>query len=244
MHQHRPPGTSPGGRFTCVTLRGPMTRPDSADRTPSMEPWALAAFLGATVLGWCPLAGLGAVVAGGVAIQRIARSDGRRRGTGLAIAGMAIATAILLAEGWLLGRLQDQVADSMDEQANASIGGLLGDGAPPTWDVAVACADADVHAFRTSLTEAIGALKSVSITRREATGVSAPVVTTAFNAVGERATAFGVARFSVQPATFPPVLATNIYRKTDAGWRMLAHHASPIMQNQPSTPGETGNTRH
>lgn len=43
---------------------------------------------------------------------------------------------------------------------------------------------------------------------------------------------------------FPPVLATNIYRKTDAGWRMLAHHASPIMQAQPPTPAETGNTRH
>ncbi|MFM9146417.1 MAG: hypothetical protein ACKORL_13945, partial [Phycisphaerales bacterium] len=63
-----------------------------------MEPWALASFLGAIVLGWCPLTGLAAVVAGGVALQRIARSEGRRRGTGLAIAGLAIATAILLGE--------------------------------------------------------------------------------------------------------------------------------------------------
>lgn len=43
---------------------------------------------------------------------------------------------------------------------------------------------------------------------------------------------------------FPPVLATNIYRKTDAGWRMLAHHASPIMQAQAPAPQSPGNTRH
>jgi ketosteroid isomerase-like protein len=25
----------------------------------------------------------------------------------------------------------------------------------------------------------------------------------------------------------PPVVATNIYRQTPAGWRMILHHASP-----------------
>ncbi|WP_448506887.1 YybH family protein [Immundisolibacter sp.] len=25
----------------------------------------------------------------------------------------------------------------------------------------------------------------------------------------------------------PPVVATNVYRRTDAGWRMILHHASP-----------------
>jgi hypothetical protein len=197
-----------------------MTRPNAADRTASMEPWALASFLGAIVLGWCPLTGLAAVVAGGVALQRIARSEGRRRGTALAVAGMAIATVILLAEGWLLGRLQDEVAASMDEQANASINGVLGTGAPPAWDATVRCTDADVRAFRASFAEAVGALKSVSITRREATGVSAPVVTTAFNAVGERATAFGVARFAVQPATFPPELSIRSL-EVEVGGRRL-----------------------
>jgi hypothetical protein len=198
-----------------------MNRPHAGPRTPTMEPWALASFLGALVLGWCPLTGLAAVVAGGVALQRIARSEGRRRGTGLAIAGMAIATVILLAEGWLLGRLQDEVAVSMDEQASASINGVLGTGAPPAWDAAAGCSDADVRAFRASFAEAVGALKSVSITRREAAGVSAPVVTTAFNAVGERATAFGVARFAVQPATFPPELSIRSL-EVEVGGRRLS----------------------
>jgi ketosteroid isomerase-like protein len=26
----------------------------------------------------------------------------------------------------------------------------------------------------------------------------------------------------------PPILATNVYRKEDAGWRMVLHHASPL----------------
>lgn len=27
----------------------------------------------------------------------------------------------------------------------------------------------------------------------------------------------------------PPILATNVYRKTDSGWRMCVHHASPAV---------------
>jgi hypothetical protein len=186
-----------------------------------MEPWALASFLGAIVLGWCPLTGIAAVVAGGVALQRIARSEGRRRGTGLAVAGMVIATVILLAEGWMLGRLQDEVAASMEEQAGTSIRAALGGGEFPSWDPAVPCPEEERQAFRAALAEATGPLKSVSITRREATGISAPVVTTAFNAVGDRATAFGVARFSVQPASFPPVLTIRSL-EVEVGGRRLA----------------------
>ena len=212
-----------------------MTRPSTGDRTPSMEPLALASFLGAIVLGWCPLTALAAVVAGGVALQRIARSEGRRRGTGLAIAGMAIATVILLAEGWMLGRLQDEVAASMDEQANASIQGVLGEGMAPAWEAGVECTEADVRAFRQSFAEAVGALKSVSITRREAAGVSAPVVTTAFNAVGERATAFGVARFSVQPATFPPELSIRSL-EVEVGGRRLSLPAADVRTTAPTSP--------
>ena len=43
---------------------------------------------------------------------------------------------------------------------------------------------------------------------------------------------------------FPPVLATNIYRKTQIGWRMLGHHASPIMQPRATPPATPGDTRH
>jgi hypothetical protein len=202
-----------------------------------MEPWALASLLGAIVLGWCPLTAIAAVVTGAVALQRIARSDGRRRGTGLAIAGIAIATVTLLAEGWLLGRLQDEVAASMDEQANGAIRGVLGEGPPPGWDTVVTCTEAEVRAFRRSFAESVGALRSVSITRREATGISSPVVTTAFNAVGDRATAFGVARFAVQPATFPPVLSIRSL-EVEVGERRLALPASGDGASAPRDPPE------
>lgn len=205
-----------------------------------MEPWALASFLGAIVLGWCPLTGIAAVVAGGVALQRIARSGGRRRGAGMAVAGMCIATGILVAEAWLLGRLQDEVATSMDEQAIAAVRGVLGDADLPAWDGEPACTPADAQAFRAAFAEAVGALKSVSITRRDASGISAPVVTTAFNAVGAKATAFGVARFSVQPATFPPVLSMRSL-EIEVGERRLSlpppdgvRAAPPASQQGPS----------
>lgn len=31
-----------------------------------------------------------------------------------------------------------------------------------------------------------------------------------------------------ETAPRPPILATNVYRRDDAGWRMWLHHASPI----------------
>ncbi len=31
-----------------------------------------------------------------------------------------------------------------------------------------------------------------------------------------------------ESASRPPILATNAYRKTSAGWRMVLHHASPL----------------
>ncbi|MFM8784168.1 MAG: hypothetical protein ACKOFI_03235, partial [Phycisphaerales bacterium] len=120
----------------------------------------------------------------------------------------------------LLGRLQDEVAVSMEEQANASISAVLGDDAPPAWDAEATCTDAELRAFRASFAEAVGALRSLSITKREAEGVTAPVVTTAFNAVGERATAFGVARFTVEPATFPPELSIRSL-EVEVGGRRL-----------------------
>lgn len=32
----------------------------------------------------------------------------------------------------------------------------------------------------------------------------------------------------------PPVIATNVYRLTDSGWRMVMHHASPTRASKPS----------
>ncbi len=34
-------------------------------------------------------------------------------------------------------------------------------------------------------------------------------------------------RIGDSDTTHPPVVATNVYRRTEAGWRMLLHHASP-----------------
>jgi len=36
----------------------------------------------------------------------------------------------------------------------------------------------------------------------------------------------------------PPILATNIYRKTGAGWRMIEHHASPSVINTSHSAGQ------
>jgi ketosteroid isomerase-like protein len=33
----------------------------------------------------------------------------------------------------------------------------------------------------------------------------------------------------------PPVIATNVYRLTDGGWRMVLHHASPTRAPKPAT---------
>jgi len=126
----------------------------------------------------------------------------------------------------------------MDEQANAAIEGVLGSGTPPAWDAAAGCTDDELQAFRAAFAGAIGGLKSVSITKREAAGVSAPVVTTAFNAVGERATAFGVARFTVQPATFPPALSIRSL-EVEVGGRRLSLPAADDASPPPNPPGGT-----
>ncbi|NBP52335.1 MAG: hypothetical protein EBU70_14360, partial [Actinobacteria bacterium] len=75
-----------------------MPNPAPNGNSPRMEPLALASFLTALVLGWCPLAGLAAIVTGAVAIRRIIAQPRARTGTGLAAAGIGVATAILVAE--------------------------------------------------------------------------------------------------------------------------------------------------
>ena len=39
-----------------------------------------------------------------------------------------------------------------------------------------------------------------------------------------------------EPRPRPPVVATNVYLRTPAGWRMVAHHASPAAENPPPGP--------
>jgi uncharacterized protein (TIGR02246 family) len=41
------------------------------------------------------------------------------------------------------------------------------------------------------------------------------------------------------------VLATNVYVKTEEGWRMVVHHASPAVLDEPAAPaGEAPSTLH
>jgi SnoaL-like domain len=44
----------------------------------------------------------------------------------------------------------------------------------------------------------------------------------------------------------PPLLATNIYRRIEASWRMVLHHASPIGMTDPTTSDrrDSAATRH
>ena len=42
--------------------------------------------------------------------------------------------------------------------------------------------------------------------------------------------------FSVEDAPAVPVVATNVYLRTAAGWRMIVHHASPAPAQPPSAP--------
>lgn len=183
--------------------------PRTASTKPTLEPTALAALLVAIFLGWCPLTGLAAIVLGGVALHRIKQRPGLRTGSKLAIVAMIMATMIMLVEGVILGELQAQVQDSMEAQALASIEGVM---TPipeevPAWDArstepsAVELAD-----FAKAICAQMGAVKQVSITRRGATGLTEPVISTAFNATCERGTVFGNATFAVVPATLPPML--------------------------------------
>jgi len=45
------------------------------------------------------------------------------------------------------------------------------------------------------------------------------------------------AKPEAQPA---PIVATNVYLRTAAGWRMIVHHASPAPAQPQATPHESG----
>jgi ketosteroid isomerase-like protein len=62
----------------------------------------------------------------------------------------------------------------------------------------------------------------------------------AVHSVHENFTLEGAARRDVTPL---PVVATNVYLRTAAGWRMIVHHGSPApaqTQPQPPQPRDTG----
>lgn len=163
--------------------------PNTATDGRRLEPMALAAMLVAAVGGWCPLTALAAVILGAVALRRIGRAPGALRGRGLALGAMALATAIVVAEGWLLGAFQARTLAAMDDQAVAAIqAAVAGERAPEP------------------LARRAGPIRGVTITRREVKGLTEPTVSVAFNADGERATAFGVAEFGTVPGTLPPTL--------------------------------------
>src|ERR671938_573526 len=64
----------------------------------------------------------------------------------------------------------------------------------------------------------------------------------AVHSVHENFTLEGQARRDTPPL---PVVATNVYLRTAAGWRMIVHHASPApAQQQPAAPEPPPKTLH
>lgn len=218
-----PPGHAPGGvRWVDYPLP-PMNDPGRpAPAAPTLEPTALAAFLVALLLGWCPLTGLAAIALGITALLRIRERGGARTGRGLALGGIGIAAALLTGWGVLLDRLGTEVWDSMDTQAMAAIdAGLDRPGAGPVaWDAEGAPADDEAKAFASRLREALGPVREVAITNRAVEGLTARTVTVAFTATGERGVGFGSAAFTTDPRTVPPVLLLRRIEMDIAGKRI------------------------
>lgn len=184
----------------------------NADETRRLEPLALASMLVAAVGGWCPLTALAAVILGAIALRRIGRAPQALRGRGLALGGMALATVIVVAEGWWLGGFQERTLSAMDDQAVAAIhAAVAGEPVPEP------------------LARRAGAIRGVTITRREVKGLTEPTVSVAFNAEGERATAFGVAEFTTVPGTLPPTLVMRSLRGTvgDEAFEIVVAPAVP-----------------
>ncbi|RLS28187.1 MAG: DUF4190 domain-containing protein [Planctomycetota bacterium] len=195
--------------------------PNSPDR-PRLEPMALAAFLVALVLGWCPLTGLVAIVLAAIALRRIRRPGVARTGNGLAIAAMVIATGILFTEGWLLGELQTEVQESMEEQAVVSIEASMTvlPAVAAEWDERSTPPSENERAqFARQIAAKAGAVRQVTVTRRSVEGLTDPTVSTAFNASCERGTVFGNATFATVPATLPPKLVLRSIEVEFAGVR-------------------------
>lgn len=189
---------------------------------PTLEPTALAAFLVALLLGWCPLTGLAAIALGITALLRIRERGGARTGSGLALGGIAIAAALLVGWGVLLDRLGTEVWDSMDTQATTAIDAGLGraGAGSPRWEATGAPAEAVAQAFAARTLEALGEVRAVNITNRTVEGLTARTVTVAFTATGERGVGFGSATFTTDARTVPPVLLLRRLELDVGGTRM------------------------
>ena len=61
----------------------------------------------------------------------------------------------------------------------------------------------------------------------------------AVHSVHENFTLEGAARRDAPPL---PVVATNVYLRTAAGWRMIVHHASPAPAQSPQPPAQPRET--
>lgn len=59
-------------------------------------------------------------------------------------------------------------------------------------------------------------------------------------------TVFETISLPLQRQRFPPLLATNVYRKFNGAWRMVLHHASPVGASEaaPFEVSEPNATRH
>ena len=214
---------------------------DQTTRRPRLEPLALASLLTAIVLGWCPLTAVAAIVLGLVGLHRVRASEGARTGQGLALAGVAVATAILVLEGWMLGALQSEVQDSMDAQTIAAVESActVMPAEAVEWDPRSTGPGQDERErFAREVSDAIGAIRQVTVTHRTAAGLTDPVVSAAFNAIGERGTAFGNASFATQPATLPPVLLLRSIEVEVAGRRLRIPAQSDTAPDGPAPEGD------
>ena len=211
-----------------------------APAAPRLEPLALASLLTALVLGWCPLTAFAAIGLGVAAIRRIAREPGRRTGRGLAVAGIAVATGILILEAWALGRLQEEIQTAMDTQSVAAVEAAL---TPlpteaATWDEqAQSPTIGEQAAFARAAADRLGHVRDVSITHRTAEGVAQPVIGVTFNVTGERGNGFGHATFATQPGTLPPRMLLRSIELEVAGerWRLPeSAEPKPTIPEKPS----------
>ncbi|RLS46364.1 MAG: hypothetical protein DWH86_03085 [Planctomycetota bacterium] len=218
---------------------------DPAHNTPDrprLEPMALAAFLVALVLGWCPFTALAAIVLAAIALRRIRRPGVVRTGNGLAIAAMVIATGILVTEGWLLGELQTEVQESMEAQAVVSIEGSMTvlPAVAPEWDDrGTPPSESERAEFARGIAAQAGAVRQVTVTRRSVEGLTDPTVSTAFNASCEHGTVFGNATFATLPATLPPKLVLRSIEVEFAGARVRLPALSAA---SPATPAPLDST--
>jgi hypothetical protein len=184
------------------------------------EPWAVGALVAAVLLGWCPLAAFGAIVAGGVALRRIRAAP--RPGARMAWAAIVIAALILLLEGWGFERLTAGVQESMEVQSIAAIEATLRgrEDAAVQWATETGAdrtGPAEVRAFSDAI--GLGALRRATITGRSVEGAMDPRITVAFNADFERGKALGKAVFSTVRGTLPPELRLESFEVETSGVR-------------------------